>query len=226
MKYTGDPQTLTMWLSSGSLKKVSIKLGSSQRDDRVTLNKPDRGHIQARGGRATAERNVRVIFDLFVALCQVCNGGERRRRRRTWVRETREAEDTDERNRWEKERSVSCQDGEGERKGEERVYRESRESEGESARRWGGSESRASGSQTVRVRAQYGDSQDEVHHDREKDHAEAQQYGSVLSCPQSCHCLPLVQDLIFTNLLVDWSKEVLHYLTFILWTFYCMTIKT
>ncbi len=59
----------------------------------------------------------------------------------------------------------------------------------------------------VRVRAQDGDSQDKVHHDRDKDHAEAQQYGSVLSCPQSCHCLPLVQDVIFTNLLVDGSEK-------------------
>ena len=49
------------------------------------------------------------------------------------------------------------------------------------------------------VGAQYGDSQDEVHHDREDHHAEAQQHGPVLSRPQSRHRLPLVQDVIFTT---------------------------
>lgn len=59
----------------------------------------------------------------------------------------------------------------------------------------------------VGVGAQDGDSQDEVHHDGQEDHAEAQQDGSVLSCPQSCHRLPPVQDLILSNLLVDGSKK-------------------
>lgn len=59
----------------------------------------------------------------------------------------------------------------------------------------------------VRVGAQYGDSHHKVHHDREQDHAEAQQYGSVLPCSKRCYGLPLVQDLIFSKPLVDGSEK-------------------
>lgn len=59
----------------------------------------------------------------------------------------------------------------------------------------------------VGVGAQDGDSQDEVHHDGQEDHAEAQQDGSVLPGPQSCHRLPPVQDLILSDLLVDGTKK-------------------
>lgn len=59
----------------------------------------------------------------------------------------------------------------------------------------------------VRVRAENGDSHYKIHHDGDEDHAEAQQNGSVLPRSQRCHCLPPVQDVIFTNPVVDGSAR-------------------
>lgn len=55
----------------------------------------------------------------------------------------------------------------------------------------------------VRVGAQGGDSHDEVHHDGEQHHAEAQQDGPVLARPQGRLRLPAVQDVILTDAQID-----------------------
>ena len=58
----------------------------------------------------------------------------------------------------------------------------------------------------VRVRAQYGDGQDKVHHERDQHHAQTQQDGSVLPSPQSRDRFPFVQHVVIAALTVVRSE--------------------
>lgn len=61
----------------------------------------------------------------------------------------------------------------------------------------------------VCVRAQYGDAQDKVHHDRRNDHGQAQENSPVLPSFQSRHRL-LVQQVNIPELLVDGPEVVVR----------------
>lgn len=57
------------------------------------------------------------------------------------------------------------------------------------------------------VRAQNGDTQDKIHHERRQDHSKPQEDGSIFSGLQSRHRLLLVQYIYLAKLLVDWPDD-------------------
>lgn len=68
--------------------------------------------LRPRRGRGTAERNVRVIFDLFPGLCQVCNGESAEEDE--WGKPERQSAHRQERGIGERKREASVKEEEGE----------------------------------------------------------------------------------------------------------------